>query len=345
MRRTDKPSKIGPPGQSWPRFGDFARQVAGVGAAELEACLSARRGGGLAGQLLVERGLLRDEQIDEALSSQAEWVARSLDGEMPGRRLPYPAYLSLCMPAYNEQEAIAVMVRSALAILPHFVDRFEIVVVDDGSRDETAARVTAAALRHPSVRLVRHEQNRGYGAAVTTALRAAAGDLVMFTDSDGQFNLLDVAGLLAKLDDADLVIGYRQHRADDLQRRFNAWLWGWLVRCVLGFRVRDLDCAFKLFRRETLDALQLTSPGACINAEILAQCIWGGLQLCEVPVTHYPRLAGRQTGANLKVIVRALRDLPRLRKYRQVAVGCANVASPCNGPHRLQAREAAAGCE
>jgi glycosyltransferase involved in cell wall biosynthesis len=292
--------------------------VARVPAADLEACLAEQRtNGGLLGQTLVDRGLLRGEQVDEVLAMQAAWVARSLGGDTTRCRFPYPAYLSLCMPAYNEQQTITDTLRSALAVLPQFVEQFEIVVVDDGSRDETALRVAAIARQNPSVRLVRHGHNRGYGAAVTTALRAAAGELVMFTDSDGQFNLLDAARLLVRLDEADLVIGYRKQRADDLQRRLNAWLWGWLVRCLLGFRVRDLDCAFKLFHRETIDALQLTAPGACINAEILAQCVWGGLQLDEVPVTHYPRLAGRQTGASLKVICRALGDLPRLRRYRR----------------------------
>ncbi|HEV3023060.1 MAG TPA: glycosyltransferase, partial [Pirellulales bacterium] len=271
MRRTDDPSQIGGPlvkhVRTWPLFGEFVAQVARVPAADLEACLAAQRtNGGLLGQTLVDRGLLRGEQVDEVLAMQAAWVARSLGGDTRCC-FPYPAYLSLCMPAYNEQQTIASTLRSALAVLPHFVELFEIVVVDDGSRDETALRVAETARHNPSVRLLRHENNRGYGAAVTTALRAAAGELVMFTDSDGQFNLLDAARLLVQLGEADLVIGYRKHRADDLQRRLNAWLWGWLVRCLLGFRVRDLDCAFKLFHRETIDALQLTAPGACINAE------------------------------------------------------------------------------
>ncbi len=316
-------------GHTWPRFGEFVRLVARVPDSELEACLAAQRArGGLLGQALVDRRLLRPQQVDEILGLQADWVAQSLHAEMAPGRFPYPACLSLCMPAYNEQETIAVTLRSALAILPHYVERFEIVVVDDGSRDETAARVAEASRRDPCVRLVRHERNRGYGAAVTTALRAATGDLVMFADSDGQFNLLDVARLLVKLGDADLVIGYRRHRADDPRRRLNAWLWGVLVRSVLGIQVRDLDCAFKLFRRETLERLRLTSTGACINAELLAQCVWGGLRFNEVAVTHYPRLAGKQTGASLKVIAKALRDLPALRKYRRQPLAPMSAPTP-----------------
>jgi glycosyltransferase involved in cell wall biosynthesis len=296
--------------------------VAGVPAAKLQSCLAAQRdGGGLLGQRLVDRGLLESGQVDQVLGLQAQWVARALGGEIAPLAFPYPASLSACMPAYNEQATIAFAIRSALAILPQFVERFEIVVVDDGSSDQTALRVAEASRRDSRVRLVRHDRNRGYGAAVTTALRSATCELVMFTDSDGQFNFLDVARLLAQLAHADFIIGYREHRADDWRRRFNAWLWGRLVRCVLGVRVRDLDCAFKLFRRETLDRLELTSPGACINAEILAQCVWGGLRFHEVPVMHYPRLAGKQTGANFKLIARALAELPALRKYRRREIG------------------------
>lgn len=248
---------------------------------------------------------------------QARWLARSLRRQIAPRRFPYPATLSLCLPALNEQDNIAATLHSALAILPWFVARLEIIVVDDGSSDATAERVREVAAADQRVRLLRHEINRGYGAAVTSGLRAARGDLVMFADSDGQFNFLDVARLLVALGDNDLVIGYRRRRADHARRRFNAWLWGRLVRVILGFNVRDLDCAYKLFRRETLQRLRLTSLGACINAEIMAQCVWGGLRFSEIPVGHFPRLAGVQTGAHWRVIARALGELPSLRRYRR----------------------------
>lgn len=248
---------------------------------------------------------------------QARWLARSLRQSMAPRRFPYPAMLSLCLPALNEQENIVATLDCARTILPLFVARLEIIVVDDGSTDATAERVGEVAAADPRVRLLRHESNRGYGAAVTSGLRAARGELVMFADSDGQFNFLDVARLLAALGDDDLVIGYRRRRADHARRRFNAWLWGRLVHVILGVNVRDLDCAYKLFRRETLERLRLTSLGACINAEIMAQCVWGGLRFTEIPVGHFPRLAGVQTGAHWRVVARALGELPSLRRYRR----------------------------
>ncbi len=301
----------------WPRFGEFARQVGKVRVADLEDCLAEQHtGGGLLGELLIRRGLLSPADADEIVARQAQWVARSLRAEFDGPGFPRPETLSLCLPAFNEQDNITATLRSARAILPHYVAGFEIVVVDDGSRDETAKRVTAVAQNDSRVRLIRHEVNRGYGAAVTTALRAATGELVMFADSDGQFNFLDVAHLLVYLGGNDLVVGFRRSRADRWPRKLNAWAWGRLVGGVLGVRMRDLDCAFKLFRRELVGRLQTTSTGACINAEIMTQCVHSGLPFNEVPVSHYPRHTGAATGARLKVIARAFGELPSLRKYR-----------------------------
>jgi glycosyltransferase involved in cell wall biosynthesis len=243
-----------------------------------------------------------------------------LHADIAPESFPYPAFLSLCMPAYNEQANIEDTLDAACAVLPVFVQRFEIVVVDDGSRDGSGEVIARYARHEPRVRLVRHPVNRGYGAAVSTGLRAAEGDLVAFTDSDGQFSVLDVPQLLTHLDGHDAVIGYRHHRADNLLRVLNAWCWNRLIRLVLGVRVRDLDCAFKLFRREVIDGLELTSTGAAINAEILAQCVRRGVKIFETPVMHYPRCRGTPTGAALRVIYRAFHELPRLYWQRSVVV-------------------------
>jgi hypothetical protein len=301
-----------------PLFGQVVRQVVRLKTEQLEACLAIQRqaGGTIGlGQVMREQGLITREQIMQVLQLQARWVATAMQEDV-GAGLPRAMKLSLCLPAYNEAANIEDTMDGACAMLPEFVRDFEIVVVDDGSRDATAEIVARYAEREPRVRLVSHGQNRGYGAAVSSGLRAASGDLIMFTDADGQFSLLDLPTLLAEIDDADLVIGYRYRRADPRYRLLNAWAWNRLIRLVLGVKVRDLDCAFKLFRRDVVEQLQLTSTGAGINAEILVQCVRGGLRMTEVPVAHYPRSQGTPTGAAFRVILRAFRELPRLWKYR-----------------------------
>jgi hypothetical protein len=139
---------------------------------------------------------------------------------------------------------------------------------------------------------------------------------VAFTDSDGQFCLLELAQLLTLLDGCDLVVGYRYRRADPWPRGLNGWAWNRLIRLLLGVRVRDLDCAFKLFRRDVIDRLRLTSTGAAISAEILTQCVAMGSRIRETPVSHYPRCGGAPTGARLKVILKAFRELPHLWRCR-----------------------------
>lgn len=302
-----------------PQFGQLVRQVVKLRSEQVESCLEEQRrlGGRLGlGQVLLRRGLISCEQIAEVLRFQARWVATAMQGDVEPDAFPCDTFLSLCLPAYNEEANIEDTIDAALAILPEFVRRFEVVVVDDGSHDGTGARVARYAGREPRLRLVRHRRNQGYGAAVTTGLRAARGDLVLFTDSDGQFSLLDLPRFLAQLQSCDVVIGYRYCRADPWYRRMNACGWNWLIRLLLGVWVRDLDCAFKLFRREVVARLRLTAAGAGINAEILAQCLHSGLKVGEVPVAHYPRSHGTPTGAALRVICRAFRELPGLWKYR-----------------------------
>lgn len=304
-----------------PLFGQFAQQLVSIRTGELSECLAEQsHQGGRLGQIFRRRNLVTEEELRRIFRLQARWVARTRQGDLDPGALPFPVFLSLCMPAYNEQSNIADTLDAARAILAEFVERFEIVVVDDGSRDGTGDTVAAIGEKDPRIRLVRHPENRGYGAAVSSGLRAAKGDVIGFTDSDGQFSLLDTPQLLMRLEENDLVIGYRYNRADPWWRRLNAWGWNSLVNVTLGIRVRDLDCAFKLFRREVVEHLRFTTSGACINAEIMVQCTRRGLNMGETPVTHYPRYHGEPTGANLHVITRAFRELPKLWKYRRVSV-------------------------
>jgi hypothetical protein len=303
-----------------PFFGQLAKLVAGLTDSQIEECLTQQRDqGGRLGEILRNRGLLNLEQIAHLLQIQARAVVEEMAARGGESLFPRPTFLSLCLPAYNEQANIEDTVTAACTILEEFVSRFEVIVVDDGSRDRTAEIVEELAERFPQVRLVKHEKNRGYGGAVASGMRAAEGDLVAFMDSDGQFCLLDLPHLLVLQEDHDVVFGYRHRRADSTRRLVMAWGWGRLVGWVLGVRIRDLDCALKLFPRRVVNRLQLDSTSPAINAEILLQCVRGGLTIAQTPVNHYPRYHGVAAGCGTKMILRAFKDLYRLWRFRRDA--------------------------
>jgi hypothetical protein len=304
-----------------PLFGQCARQIAPIRSDELAAALEEQQScGGRLGDIFYDLGLLSRDQILETLRLQASLVAAAARADLGESRLPFPCRLSVCMPAYNEADNIRGTLESAVAILPQFVEEFELVIANDGSSDDTeqVVREFSAECEYP-VKLVNHSENRGYGAAVTTAMRAASGDLVMLIDSDGQFSLLDLPQFLAAVQKNDVVVGYRADRADSALRKFNATMWTKLISVLLKVPIRDLDCAFKIFRRSDLDKIEMASDGASINAEIMTQCAAKGLSICELPVMHFPCYFGTQTGANLGVILKAFRELPRLIKCRKKA--------------------------
>lgn len=224
--------------------------------------------------------------------------------------------LTVSMPAFNEAANIPGMVADVLRVLPNLTDEFELIVVDDGSRDETAAVTQNLAAKHPEVKLVQHEVNKGYGTAVLTGLRHASKELVFFTDADRQFDLSEIEKLLAHIEAADLVVGYRAPRRDPFMRRLNGRGWSWLVTLLFGYTARDIDCAFKLMRREVIARLQdeITSGGATFSAEFLVRAKRAGCKIVEVPISgHRPRVAGSPTGANLRVIARAFKELVQFR--------------------------------
>ena len=223
-----------------------------------------------------------------------------------------PGSLSLVLPAHNEEANIGIVVERALATLPRFTDEFEIVVVDDGSRDRTAAIVEDLAATHPEVKVVHHPRNRGYGGALTSGFRAASGDYVMFMDADRQFDIADLALLAPFVGSFDIVAGFRMERNDPFHRRVFAEIFNVTVRVLFGVHLRDIDCAFKVFRGDLLRSIELTTPGALINTEIQAKARRQGARIEQIGVHHYPRVAGAATGGNWRVIARAMRETIRL---------------------------------
>jgi glycosyltransferase involved in cell wall biosynthesis len=225
--------------------------------------------------------------------------------------------LSFFFPAHNEEANLEALVDEALATLPALATRFEIIAVDDGSRDRTPAIADDLAKRHPeAVRVVHHPTNLGYGAALRSGFQASRYDLIAFIDGDRQFKVIDVGRLLDRLaepDSPDVVVGYRLKRADPPIRRWYARIYRLSNRIFFGVRVRDIDCACKLFKRQSLEPIRVSSGGAFFTAEMLIKLRFEGRKIAEVGVPHYPRTAGSPTGAKPSVVFRAVRDFWSLR--------------------------------
>jgi glycosyltransferase involved in cell wall biosynthesis len=225
--------------------------------------------------------------------------------------------LTFFFPAFNEQENVERTVELALAEVGPLVDgSLEVLIVDDGSSDRTPELADALAAADPRVR-VRHQPNRGYGGALKAGFANARGELICFSDGDLQFDLTEMSRLLDRLTDAgrrvDGVIGYRIKRRDPFHRIFIAKTYNAIVSVAFGLRVRDIDCAMKLFRREVFDGLRLDSDGPFLSAELLIKLRARGVRMAQVGVNHYPRAAGTNTGASFTKILRTFRDLALLR--------------------------------
>jgi glycosyltransferase involved in cell wall biosynthesis len=216
--------------------------------------------------------------------------------------------LSLVIPAFNEAAVIEQAIGEAEAALSKVFAGFEVLVVDDGSSDDTARRVERLLPFAPHTKLLRHPTNRGYGAALRTGFEAARFDLIAFTDADCQFDLADLAALAPLAAQYPIVAGYRADRKDPWRRRFFSWGYNVLARTLLGTRLRDVDCALKVFRREALAHLLPESRGFFVNTEMLTRARQLGFPLTQVPVAHRPRASG-ESKVSLREIPKTARRL------------------------------------
>ena len=222
---------------------------------------------------------------------------------------------SIVLPAYNEEASIRRAIAEATATASRLLEEHEIIVVDDGSVDATAAMVRELAAADPRVRLVSHARNRGYGEALRSGFVSAQLDYVFFTDADLQFDIGELERFLPFAHTVDVVAGYRLNRQDHLVRRLNAYGWNLLVRLLFYVPVRDIDCAFKLFNRRVLEEIDIESVGAMVNTELMVKLGRKGASVVEIGVTHRPRSAGEARGASPRVIAKALWEVARMRSH------------------------------
>jgi len=230
---------------------------------------------------------------------------------MSGEQIAGPAALciSAVLPAWNEAANLARTAAEVAEALEESARRFELIVVDDGSDDGTGEIADRLAGEDPRVRAVHHHENRGYGAAIRSGIEAARYEWIFFTDADGQFDPSEIKKLVGHAGQSPFVAGYRSPRMDPLARRLYGRVFTGIVRALFRVKSRDVNCAFKLFKKELLEGARLESEGALINAEILVAAARRGVEPVEVPVRHRPRRAGEASGGSLRVVLRAGKEI------------------------------------
>jgi len=220
--------------------------------------------------------------------------------------------ISAVLPAFNEDENLEAVARDLIKSLARVAGRFEVIIVDDGSADRTPELADGLSRENKAVRVVHHPSNKGYGAALVSGFKAARMDWIFFMDSDGQFEPAEVEKLIELTKANDFVAGFRANRADPWRRLAYGKLFSAIVRALFGVKARDVNCAFKLFKKELIEGHEFITGGALINAELLSVAKKKGVDPVETPVTHKPRLAGHSTGGSLMVILRAGREIIEL---------------------------------
>jgi glycosyltransferase involved in cell wall biosynthesis len=217
--------------------------------------------------------------------------------------------LSAFFPCYNEELNLEGVFFDAIHVLDNVVQKYEILIINDGSTDKTGLVADELSKQHNNVRVIHHKSNLGYGSALITGFNHSLYEWIFFTDGDHQFFINEIEILLKEINDHDLIIGYRKERQDPRHRLFYGWAWNLLVQRILGLKFRDTNCAFKLIRKEVLDHIRLHSAGAMISTELLWKTKVSGFRIKEVGVSHRPRVFGTQTGGNPKVVLKAFVEL------------------------------------
>lgn len=224
--------------------------------------------------------------------------------------------LSVFFPTYNEEDSIRTTVGDARKVLEAIADRWEIIIVNDGSNDNTYEIAQKLSEKDKGIRVINHEPNRGYGAALKSGFYNCQYSWIAFTDSDGQFDFSEITNFIEKQREtgADLVIGYYKKRRVSFFKRLTSRLWEFVVFILFSLNAKDIDCGFKFISKEVIDKIpRLESErGAFISSEFLIKARKSGFKIVEIPVTHYPRVRGEGTGRKLNVIIKSFVDLFRL---------------------------------
>lgn len=220
-----------------------------------------------------------------------------------------PKKISFFCPAFNEEGNLEKFIYSVLPVLREVTNSFEIIIVDNGSQDNTPAIADNLAKKITGTRVIHHEFNREYGGALKSGFNNCQNDLVVYTDSDNQYDFNDFKKFLAFIDKFDVVIGYRLIRHDSAYRIFQSAIFNTIIKALFGLKLRDINCSFKLYRREVLDNIDIVSNSSFIDAEMLIKARNKGYAIFEIPVSHFPRKSGKASGAKPAAVLITLKEI------------------------------------
>ncbi len=226
----------------------------------------------------------------------------------------YKIELSVFFPCYNENLNILRLVMDSMKVLDNLVGKYEILIINDGSTDNTSDIADKLSNKYQQVRVIHHSSNKGYGASLISGFTNSKYEWVFFTDADQQFFISEIDLLLKHVHHYDLIIGYRKQRKDIWYRVLYGRLWTFTVQKLFELDIKDIDCAFKLINKSLLSNITLNFSSACINAELLVKLIRSGAKIKQIGVSHRPRVYGKQTGGRLTVALKAILDLYKLRR-------------------------------
>ncbi len=224
----------------------------------------------------------------------------------------YAISLSVFFPCYNEEKNLEGLVQETMQVLDNVVQQYEILIINDGSQDTTRLIADGLSEKYDNVRVVHHQKNEGYGAALISGFDNSTYEWVFFTDGDHQFFMREIELLLTEIDSYDAIIGFRKKRQDPYHRIIYARMLNIFIRLLFNLKVKDLNCAFKLIKRKVLNNITLQCSAGLINTELLLKLKRSGASIREIGVSHKPRLFGSQTGGSIKVIRKAFLDFFKL---------------------------------
>jgi glycosyltransferase involved in cell wall biosynthesis len=221
--------------------------------------------------------------------------------------------VSFFCPAYNDEKNLPILIPKVIDFLQNITDKFEVIIVEDGSPDKTAQVAEELAKKYPQIKVIHHEKNLGYGAALRNGFGTAVFDYVMYTDGDNQYDVREFLPHLNLLDNNDILSGYVRQKATSNARKLQSVIFNSVIRGLFGINIKDINCSMKLYKKAALDSIEIKSASAFIDAEMLISAKRKGFKIAQFPVTHYSRNHGLASGSKPMVIVDTIKDMLKFR--------------------------------